>query len=596
MPPKAAIMPRLLQIAQSAAAAPQGAKGAIYAAACAELGCSLPTLHRWMHDVRVAPRRKERLDAGTSALPRVEAETLSAFLQESHRKNGKRLMSLGDALDILRANGELRAEAIDAATGEVTRLSASACARALRAYGLHPDQLNRPAPAVELASLHPNHVWQIDASLCVLYYLHEGRGRDSGLQVMERERFYKNKPRNLARITADRVWSYEWTDHFSGAIGVHYVMGAESGANLAESFICAMHRRPDEPFHGVPRILMMDPGSANTSGLFKNLARALGVELIAHAPGSARATGQVEKARDIIERGFESGLRFKPVAGLEELNAQAGRWAAWFNASRAHTRHGKTRTDCWMTIAAAQLREPPAVEVCQKLLVHTPEPRKVSVTLTVQFDGREFDVAAIPGVQVGEKLQVTYGVAQQDGCTVIVRDADGHERYENAPMVERVGEGNFRADANVIGEDWARPADTQADRNRKAMKRLAYGAATNDEAEAAQKARTAPFGGRIDPAKRIDQAPARTWLPRRGEQVTPSVRVGEVAAAAPRALTFFEASKALTDAGLPMDAERLRQMRAWYPAGVPEPELPALQQRLSVRATLRVIGSDAKAN
>ncbi len=41
-------------------------------------------------------------------------------------------------------------------------------------------------------------------------------------------------------------------------------------------------------------------------------------------------TGQVENARNLIERKFEAGLRFQPVADLDELNAAAKTWRAWF--------------------------------------------------------------------------------------------------------------------------------------------------------------------------------------------------------------------------------------------------------------------------
>ncbi|QXL84109.1 DDE-type integrase/transposase/recombinase [Comamonas sp. NLF-1-9] len=582
-----ALVPALVEVSQRAAAAPPGGKGAVYASACAQLACSLPTLHRWLAEVRVAPQRKQRADAGRSALTREEALTLSAFLQLSHRKTGKRLMSIGEALEILRANGELRAQRLDPATGELLPLSASAVARSLRAHGLHPDQINRPAPAVELKSLHPNHVWQIDASLCVLYYLHAANHREAGLQVMERERFYKNKPANLKRIEADRVWSYERTDHYSGSIAVHYVMGAESGKNLADSFIHFIQPRPGDPCHGVPRILMMDMGSANTSGLFGNLARRLGVQLIAHAPGNARATGQVEQARNLIERSFESGLRFRPVADLDELNQQAERWAAWFNAEREHTRHRTSRSDCWRTITAEQLRTAPAPEVCQRLLTHTPEARKVSVTLTVSFAGQEYDVRQVPGVMVGESLQVTWGVYQQDACTIVTKDADGHESLIDAPLVARDA-GGFRLDANTIGEDWARPADTQLETHRKELLRHAYQASSDEAAEAAHKARAVPFGGRIDPGKRIDLAPERTWLPLRGTAVQPGASAPVRAA---RVLTHFEAAAWLTAGGVPPTPERHASVRAWHPEGVPEDQLDALKARLLTKATLRVVAS-----
>ena len=49
----------------------------------------------------------------------------------------------------------------------------------------------------------------------------------------------------------------------------------------------------------------------------KNMCRSLGIDLIAHKPHNARATGQVEKARDIIERKLEPGLKFRPVHSLK---------------------------------------------------------------------------------------------------------------------------------------------------------------------------------------------------------------------------------------------------------------------------------------
>lgn len=576
---------RLVQIAQMAAAAPGGGKQAVYDEACQELRVSRATLHRYLKQVVMKPERKKRSDAGDVSLSREEAIAISAMLMSSHRKNAKRLMSIGQAVEVMRANGEVRAERADPATGELRPLSDSAIARALRAYGMHPDQLNRPEPAVELKSLHPNHVWQIDASMCVLYYLNTRTEAESGLQVMERDQFYKNKPANLKRIEADRVWSYEVTDHYSGAIFVHYVLGAESGANLSESFMAATQKREADPFHGVPFILMMDMGSANTSGLFANLARRLQVKLIAHAPGNARATGQVEKARDQIERGFEAGLRLRPVRSLAELNDQAQRWARWFNSNKVHTRHGKTRYDQWLSIAADQLRIAPPLAVCQELLTHHPEQRKVSDMLTVSFKGREYNVRQVPGVMIGEKLAIALNPYNLDSATVVDTDADGNEVLHTIPLVER-NEAGFRADANVIGEDWARPANTALEANRKAVERFAMDAQTDEQAEAARKAKAVPFGGRIDPFKVIEQAPERTFLPRRGTELAP----GAVAAQAPaRVLDLFAVAAELARRGVAMNRETNELIRAWHPQGLPETELDGLQARLQVRGGLRVV-------
>lgn len=587
----ATLTQRLVQVAAHAAAAPAGGKQAVYLAACQELSISLPTLYRHLDKITVKPERKQRSDAGAVSLPREEAVVISALLMVSHRKSNKRLMSIGQALDILRTNGEVRAERTDLSTGEVLPLSESSVARALRGYGLHPDQLNRATPAVELRSLHPNHVWQVDASLCVLYYLKDNSGKESGLQVMDRDKFYKNKPANLSRISADRVWSYEITDHNSSSIYLEYVMGAESAANLTHIFINAIQQRVGEPFYGVPRILMMDMGSANTSGLFSNLARRLQIQLIAHAAGNARATGQVEKSRDLIERSFEAGLRLAPVSNLEELNRQARRWAKWFNANKIHSRHGRTRYDQWMTIATEQLRLAPSVELCRELLTHEPEARKVSDTLSVSFKGREFDVRNVPNVMVGEKLKLAINPWVADAAMVVDTDAEGNELLISVPVVVRDDAG-FREDGNVIGEDWARPADTQLDTNRKEVSMAAYDASTLEELEAKRKAKALPFSGRIDPYKVIEQAPDRTFIPKRGTELVTNVTTSNTATT--RVLNAFETAKALQGMGMSMDREKSSQLRAWYPEGVPEDQLQAVYDRLTMRGQLRVVAGGAQ--
>lgn len=584
---------RLTEIARDAAAAGHGGKEPIYAAACQELGISRATLHRALAEVAIRAERKQRRDAGESSLPRREAVLISAYLMESHRKNNKRLASVDQAVDVLRSNGAIRAERTHPVTGQIVPLSTSAIARGLRAYGLHPDQLLQPAPAVQLRSLHPNHVWQIDASLCVLYYLNTSDPKQQGLQVMDHDKFYKNKPKNLKAIENNRVWSYEVTDHTSGLIFPHYVFGAESGTNLAEAFVEAIQPKPDFPFHGVPFILMMDMGSANTSGLFKNLARRLQVQVIPHAPRKARATGQVEKARDIIERSFESGLKFRAVHSLEELNALARQWAVWFNAKKSHSRHGKKRTEAWMAITPEQLRVPPSREVCQALLTHAPEERKVTDFLRVEFRGEFYDVSGVPGVMVGEKLQVAINPYQADAVTIVETDAEGNEVLITAPIVAEDGNG-FALTANVIGESYRKPVATVADANRSEVERVAMEAPTLEAAREARKRKQLPFGGRIDPYKPITDAPAPTFLPRKGTDLVVPTRVARPVMEAPL-LTHFEAARELCRRGVDMNPEKNAQVAAWYPQGVPEDEIEALQARLerAARPALRVVGGAA---
>ncbi|WP_457870340.1 hypothetical protein [Pseudomonas aeruginosa] len=58
----------------------------------------------------------------------------------------------------------------------------------------------------------------------------------------------------------------------------------------------------------------------------------------------------MENARNLIERKFEAGLRFQPVADLDELNAAAEDLARVVQAPRRSTpAMGCTRSEAWMT-------------------------------------------------------------------------------------------------------------------------------------------------------------------------------------------------------------------------------------------------------
>ncbi|MFT2791771.1 integrase [Serratia sp. T13T92] len=581
----AALTERLVSVARAARDAGHGKRGAVYDAACAELGLSRATLLRKLKEVSVTDKRKKRADAGRSALSRDEAALISATLREATRKNGKRLYSIADAVETLRTNGFIAAGRTDEETGEFFPLSEDTISRALRNYGLHPEQLDAPAPSSEMASLHPNHVWEIDASLCTLYYLSNGH---KGLQVMDSAKFYKNKPANIARIASDRVWSYEITDHTSGWIYVQYVMGAESGENLCSVLINAMQERGGaDVLHGVPKILYLDPGSANTAGMTKNICRSLGIDLIAHKPHNARATGQVEKARDIIERKLEPGLKFQPVNSLEELNALAVKWRSHFNATAVHSRHRKTRTDIWLKITAEQLLKAPSVEVCRELAVAAPESRKVTSKLRVPFRGIEYDVSAVPGVMVGEKLMITRNPWRTDAAQVVLTGEDGHEMFFLVDEVKK-NEFGFAEKAAVFGESHKAVADTPAQTSAKEIEQLVTGTENATDAAAARKAKALPFGGRLDPYKHIDDTTLPTYMPRRGQaSEVRSPRVEQ------RPLTHVEAAKVLrekfTASGHKWTPEHYRQLTAKYPEGVPETELEEVMVALTTPVRNSVI-------
>jgi len=565
---------RLVAVAHAARLAGHGGKGAVYEAACKELGLSLPTLMRKLKEVTVTTPRKRRNDAGQTALPLEEARKISAVLIESMRKNGKQLYSVPDALTVLRANGEIRAEAVDPASGEIRPLSDSTIIRALRLYNLHPEQLLAPAPVTELASKHPNHVWSVDASLCTLYYM------ASGLKGMDAQVFYKNKPGNLERVAANRVWRYVITDHASGWLYVEYVLGSESGENLCSVLINAMQEREGlDMLHGRPSIIITDPGAAMTGALFRNLCRALGIDLIINKVGNARAKGQVENGNNLVERKFEPGLKFRSVASLDELNTLARNWRMNFNATETHRRHGKSRTEVWMRIRADQLIKVPSVDVCRELAVAEPESRKVTPKLRVSFQGREYDVSTVPGVMVGEKLLVTRNPWRSDAAQVVLVDEDGRDVFHVVDAVVK-GELGFAESAPVVGERFKQHAETPAQRALKDVEQLVTETDTVSQAEAARKAKALPFGGRLDPYKHIDEAELPTYLPRRGtdhELLAPKVELPP--------LNLVEAAKLLQPRlealGGTWTPDTYRWLAQRHPDGIPEDQLDAIAAELT---------------
>lgn len=581
-----ALIEALLEVRRRADAAGHGGKSAVYAAASAELGIPRATLMRRLARVRVATPRKRRSDAGATALAHDDARRLSAQMMQGFRGNDKHIQSLKLSLEQLRAEQPLFAHVIDAETGEARALSDSACARALRRLRLHPDQLRQPDPVQRLASDHPNDVWQIDASISTLFYVPEG-----GVEAMDKAVFYKNKPGNFERIRRQRLTRYVITDHCSGSIFVHYVAGGESTSNMAAAFLAAIAPRPGQQMYGVPLHLMMDPGSAGTAGAFGNLLRRLQVAPIVNQAGNARAKGQVENAHNLVELGFESGFKFTHVPDIDWINAKAALWMRHYNSVRVHGRHGLTRWAKWMEITPAQLRLVD-VELARLLLTHAPATPKVAPDLSVRFAGRVWDLRDVPGLMVGEKVEITYNPFDAAQAWLVQVDADGAELLRAVPELARDAHG-FAVGAARIGHEIKALADTPAVTNRKLVERLAMGVETDAEAAAARRAKALPFGGQHDPYAYLEQGlPAATPLPRRGTALATGARVAH---AAQPTLTLFAAAAALArpeHLGAPLSAAQLALLRQLQPDGVAEDQLPDLARRLAARGALRVVGSD----
>ncbi|EIE2770040.1 DDE-type integrase/transposase/recombinase [Salmonella enterica subsp. enterica serovar Rubislaw] len=582
----AALNQRLMHYADAARHAGHGRKEAIYKTACEELRMSRATLLKKLKAFQPAAQRKQRADAGCSALTREEALVISGTWLESRRNNDKRLYSLESVVKALRTNGMIMAGRTDEETGEFFPLSIDAISRALRSYRLHYDQLQNPAPSLELASKHPNHVWQIDASICVLYYLKNPGKKvkgDTGLRVMDRDTFYKNKPKNLDRIVNDRVWSFELIDHTTNWIYVEYRFGGESAENFLSVMINAMQERGGaDVLHGVPSILYTDPGSALVSASMLNMCRALGIRCLQHKARNARATGAVEKARDIIECDFEAGLRFCRVETVEELNRYVRLWRMSYNRNHIHSRYGMSRTESWLRITPEQLIKAPPVDICRELAVAAPEERTVTSKLRVSFRGQEFSVESVPGACVGDKLQITRNPWHENEARVIVTDEDGFEQYLPVYAVEK-DEWGYAVNAPVIGERYGQVPATDAQHNRNEVEQRIYGTGNEVETAAARKAGAIPFGGRFNPYKEIEDAQCNSpvYLPRKGSEAQPRVRIHQTEAAP---LSHVKSAMALQTKlkaqGGKWNPDWYQYLVDHYPDGIPEDQLDTITQEL----------------
>ncbi|HHE9998148.1 integrase [Haemophilus influenzae] len=578
-----AILPSVLaQYAERVEKAVFGEKEKIIEEGCAFTGLSRATFLRQIKPYRPASGRKVRSDKGKHQMDANELKLISAAWLHLRRKNGKTMATLERILDILRANDKVKAEFVDEKTGEVRPYSASSVERALRNANLHPDQLLRPAPVVQLQSRHPNHVWQIDPSLCVLYYLKE-TGKGNGLCVMEAEQFYKNKPANVVKVEPQRVWRYVITDHASGVIYVEYVYGGETAENISETFINAIQKKenPAEPFFGVPKILMFDRGSANTSQMFTHLLNQLDVKIEVPKAHNARAKGQVEKGNDIVERQFESGLRFMNVSGLAELNQLAHQWMRYFNAKAVHSRHGMTRYSAWQKIHAKDLIYPPSREICQELMITALTERLVTDKLEISFENHRYDVRDVPDVKIGEKITVGKNPYRlecvQVHCFEQVFADDGTMSLKPYWVVlepVKINELGFRVDAAIIGEEYKAHRKTAFETNKEQAEQLAYGVETEDELKRAKKANKPLFNGEINPYQHIENTDLNWYMPKKGQEHELTTNARRVEQKPMSVVEFAKNGKARW--GELWNGECYQWVNGRYPQGVPPLEAERL--------------------
>lgn len=497
----------LMNAAQRVHDAPHGQRGAVVQQAAQALNLSLPRTHTLITQVAqqmgLAKGRKRRADAGHSAITEAELDLIAGVVYHD-RRHGKNMITVEEAVNMLYDAGKL-----------ATRLSASHVGKLLRQRGLDTKSLARPSAHVRMRTEHINAVWQIDASVCVLYKTPKGE-----LLLLEKDGVhYKNKPANLVQVMDQLLVRFVGVEHASHCIGVRFYTGGATAANALDFLMWLMTQRlgvqgEPMPFHGVPFMLYTDQGGEFKNGAFRTFCSAMDIRLQHHAPRNSQATGSVEGAQNIVERGMESRLRFLDPASITvaRLNALAEIWMHGYNGDKKHSRHGMTRYAAWSTIATEHLRTAPPMEVMRELPTSLAQTRTVDSQRRVSFaikgqGSQDYDLGYVPGVSEGDKVLVAVNPFAAPAVRVGVTDMEtGEIVWHNVQPVEK-GWMGYDAAAPVLGKDEykslpASPADER--RQRIAAQAFVHvgqdgKAATPAQVKEAQRTKAAPYQGQFDP-------------------------------------------------------------------------------------------------
>lgn len=559
-------------LARKLDAAGHGDRGPIMDAAQGFLGWSQQTIYRKLKSAcGWGPVRKARADKGKTSVATEALTILGAVQREAIRDNGKQTLFTTTARGMLEQNGV----AFNVSNGHLNKL--------IRDRKLNVAAQRNASPVQSLRALHPNHVHEVDPSLCLIYYM-------NGKQHMMRDReFYKNKLENYAKVKF-KVYRYVMYDRASGLLVPWYVEAlGENQHSLFDFLMFCWSVVPGRLFHGVPKFVLWDKGTANTSAAIKNLLAHLEVTPLEHEAGNSRVKGGVENGNNIVETQFESRLRFEPVTDIRELNERAFAWANAYNANLIPGQDTRlrrdglvqpvSRYDLWQLVTAAQLRLLPSVDVCRALMVAREQERKVKPNLTIEFKHPDaersllYSLRDLDGVNVGDKVQVRSLVYGDCAIQIQAPRYDGEMltyRIEPDRNYDRFGQSLA---GSVIGEEYKAMPDTAIEHAAKSMDALAYPDMDKDEVKAARNRKATPFANQLDAHSYLQKVEMPTFMPKQGNDIElPShlqVEVPKLSAIAAMLRIAAAIKRNLSE-------EENAFLQARYADGVPEDQIDAL--------------------
>lgn len=531
-----------LDFARELSAAVNGSRALVLERYQGMSGLSTQQLYKVAKNNGWATGRKARKDKGMlkSGLTIEQVEFIAALMYETGRENKGTIMPVERAIQIAEDNGIIEGGQVSPATMN----------RILRERLISRDHQSKEEPHTEMRSLHPNHVHLFDASVCIQYYLRNGK-----LAMIDERDFYKNKPENFAKIKT-RLLRYVLVDHFSGLFFFRYYnTTGETQENLWNFLKEAWAHKGNEkfPFRGVPLLMLMDTGAANKSHAIVNFLNRLEVEIPKGLPYNPRRQGAVETTHNIIEEWFESGLRIQPATSAEEMNLWADDFMAWHQATKKHTRTDMPRTACWMLIKQDQLRELPSDDILQDLFANPEEERTVDGTYSISFRGKEYQLKHIEGLFRGAKVKAVLKPFAWPVIDVIYREV----RYEAQPLPDRLPAhmGGFRANAAIIGQEYKAQPKTATQQAITRMDVMAYG-------EGGKKKDATPFEGLVVHGIHSDKLGNVSFMEKKG---TPIEVDREIAR---RIISFPELLKRIIQSSGSISKEMNQQLRLEYAEGI----------------------------
>lgn len=511
-------------------------------------GYSKQQLYRIAQEHGFQSGRKNRTDKGQlkSGVTDSQLIFVAGLLHASKRENKGVIMPVECALEIANDNGIIEQGSV---THETVR-------RMLRERQINKAALDAATPSTDMRSLHPNHVHLIDASVCIQYYLKNGK-----TAIMDERDYNEKKPQNMAKIK-QRLTRYLLTDHFSGAFYVKYYVADGESANILYDFLISAwsHKQDDRyPFRGVPFLILWDSASSAKARAMQSFISGLYIETPPGMPHNPRRQGSVETTQSIVEEWFESKLRFEPAFEIEKLNQWALDWCIHHNAARKHSRHGMKRTECWTLITKEQLRELPEREILQAIYSYTSEDNtrlvagNYSITYTLKAgEIKTYHLKHIPGLlPLRSRVQVRIKPYLWPEIDVIFNE----QTYAVTPveMLPAV-QGGFRADAAIIGQSYRAQPETATQKAIKQIENYAYGENRSKDA--------VPFAGIQVMGGQADKLGNLSYLERKGTAIEVDRGVAN------SEIPITELFKRIIQEGIPMSKELNQQLRAEFGASI----------------------------